>query len=240
MNIRRFNQKGIDAFREYIIAAKSYSKANSPVDPVPDLLLRSESMTEITVYSLPTIPNEFKTKLELAEFIDKIFPRNKYDEVRVDIGMWTWLAAVMFDKITNCRKKLKEERAYVAGLSFQEFYRHLILGPYFIYFNAKDELSRVQVLLYDDPTTMNEVMVQFGSYQTLMQNKGLQAVVQRLYFDSEKRRIKRGAGGKEAGTPRRLMDFFRQIELNYDLSSVSESRFWDMIPPEFSKFKSPN
>ena len=84
---------------------------------------------------------------------------------------------------------------------------------------------------------MNEVMVQFGSYQTLMQNKGLQAVVQRLYYDPEKGRIKRGAGGKEAGTPRRLMDFFRQIELNYDLQSVSESKFWDMIPAEFSKFK---
>ena len=143
----------------------------------------------------------------------------------------------MFDQITNGRKKLKEERAYVAGLSFQEFYRHLVLGPYFIFFNAKEDLSRIQVLLYDDPTTMNEVMVQFGSYQTLMQNKGLQAVVQRLYYDPEKGRIKRGAGGKEAGTPRRLMDFFRQIELNYDLQSVSESKFWDMIPAEFSKFK---
>jgi hypothetical protein len=58
-----------------------------------------------------------------------------------------------------------------------------------------------------------------------------------INYDPEKGRIKRGAGGKEAGTPRRLMDFFRQIELNYDLQSVSESRFWDMIPAEFSKFK---
>jgi len=237
MIIRRFNQKGIDAFREYIINAKNNSKVNSPVEPIPESLLISELLTEATIYSLPTLPEVFNTKLQLAEFVDKIFPTNKYDEVRIDIGMWTWLAAVMFDKITNNRKKLKEERAYVAGLSFQEFYRHLILGPYFIYFNAKGDLSRVQVLLYDDPTTMNEVMVQFGSYQTLMQNKDLQSVVQRLYFDTTRGRIKKGAGGKEAGTPRRLMDFFRQIELNYDLSSVDESKFWEMIPSEFSKFK---
>jgi hypothetical protein len=95
----------------------------------------------------------------------------------------------------------------------------------------------VRVLLYDEPTTMNEVMVQFGSYQTLMQNKELQSLIQKLYYDAEKKRIKRGAGGKEAGTPRRLMDFFRQIELNYDLRSISESRFWDMLPVEFAKFK---
>jgi hypothetical protein len=84
---------------------------------------------------------------------------------------------------------------------------------------------------------MNEVMVQFGSYQTLMQNKELQSLIQKLYYDLEKKRIKRGAGGKEAGTPRRLMDFFRQIELNYDLRSISENRFWDMLPAEFAKFK---
>jgi hypothetical protein len=173
----------------------------------------------------------------LAAYVDRILPRDRYDELRIDTGMWTWLAARLFDLITNGRKKLKEERAYVAGLTFQEFYRHLILGPYFIYFNAKEDPARVQVLLYDDPTTMNEVMVQFGSYQTLMQNKSLQAVVQRLYYDTSKKRIKRGAGGKEAGTPRRLMDFLRQIELNYDLASIDTDSFWAMIPAEFSRFK---
>ena len=47
--------------------------------------------------------------------------------------------------------------------------------------------------------------------------------MQRLYFDEEAKKIKKGAGGKEAGTPRRLMDFFRQIELNYDLLSIDEN-----------------
>jgi hypothetical protein len=237
MNIRRFNQQGVDAFREYLRQAKLDAKAKLPVQPVPAELLTGDATSEPTSYVMPALPEVFVTKMDLASFVDRVFPRNKYDEIRIDVAMWTWLAACMFDQITNGRKKLKEERAYVAGLSFQEFYRHLVLGPYFIFFNAKEDLSRVQVLLYDDPTTMNEVMVQFGSYQSLMQNKGLQAVVQRLYFDPEKGRIKRGAGGKEAGTPRRLMDFFRQIELNYDLQSVSESKFWDMIPAEFSKFK---
>lgn len=237
MIIRRFNQQGVDAFRDYLRQAKLDAKAKLPVQPVPSDLLHGAASSEPTGYVMPSLPENFSTKMELAGFVDRVFPRNKYDEIRIDVAMWTWLAACMFDQITNGRKKLKEERAYVAGLSFQEFYRHLILGPYFIFFNAKDDLSRVQVLLYDDPTTMNEVMVQFGSYQTLMQNKGLQAVVQRLYYDPEKGRIKRGAGGKEAGTPRRLMDTFRQFELTYDLQSVSEAKFWDMIPPEFSKFK---
>lgn len=239
MNIRRFNQQGVEAFREYLRQVKLDAKAKLPVQPVPVELLTSDTTSELTTYVMPTLPEVFATKMDLASFVDRVFPRNKYDEIRIDVGMWTWLAACMFDQITNGRKKFKEERAYVAGLSYREFYRHLILGPYFIYFNAKEDLSRVQVLLYDDPTTMNEVMVQFGSYQTLMQNKGLQAVVQRLYYDPEKGRIRRGAGGKDKGTPRRLMDLLCQLELNFDLQSVSDSRLWDMVTPEFSKFKEP-
>ena len=237
MKVRRFNNQGVDAFKEYIRGAKIAAKEGKPVPAVPDELLHDNTLSEATPYVMPSLPDSFPTKSDLAAFVDRILPRDRYDELRIDTGMWTWLAARLFDLITIGRKKLKEERAYVAGLTFQEFYRHLILGPYFIYFNAKEDPDRVQVLLYDDPTTMNEVMVQFGSYQTLMQNKSLQAVVQRLYYDTSKKRIKRGAGGKEAGTPRRLMDFLRQIELNYDLASIDTESFWAMIPAEFGKFK---
>jgi len=237
MKVRRFNTQGLDAFKEYIRGAKIAAKEGKPVPAVPDELLHDDTLSDATPYVMPSLPDSFPTKSDLAAFVDRILPRDRYDELRIDTGMWTWLAARLFDLITNGRKKLKEERAYVAGLTFQEFYRHLILGPYFIYFNAKEDPDRVEVLLYDDPTTMNEVMVQFGSYQTLMQNKSLQAVVQRLYYDTSKKRIKRGAGGKEAGTPRRLMDFLRQIELNYDLASIDTESFWAMIPAEFGKFK---
>lgn len=39
-----------------------------------------------------------------------------------------------------------------------------------------------------------------------------------------------------AGTPRRLMDFHRQIE-HYDLGSINADAFWGMLPREFGKFK---
>jgi hypothetical protein len=237
MKILRFNTQGVDAFREYVRSAKLAAKARQLPAAVPDSLVFEGSLTEATPYKLPDLPESFPTKRDLANYVDRILPRDRYDELRIDTGLWTWLAALLFDLITNRRTKIKEERAYIAGLTFQEFYRHLILGPYFIYFNSKDDPERVKVLLYDEPTTMNEVLVQFGSYQTLMQNKSLQAVVQRLYYDETKQRIKRGAGGKEAGTPRRLMDFLRQLELNYDLASIDDTSFWAMLPAEFDKFK---
>ncbi len=237
MKARRFNGTGLQAFEAYIQAARANHKALLPVDPIPETLLNGQEFTELTEYELPDEAQSFPDKLSIGRLFTRVIPAGRNDEARIDAGLWSWFAAKYFDQITAKRKKIKEERAYVASISFQDFYRHLILGPYYLFFISQDDPERVRVLLYDEPTTMNEVMVQFGSYQTLMQNKELQSLIQKLYYDTEKKRIKRGAGGKEAGTPRRLMDFFRQIELNYDLGSITEGRFWEMLPVEFAKFK---
>jgi hypothetical protein len=237
MRIRRFNAKGIQIFEAFVLQCRRQHRAREPVEPVaPDLLTDPECSTE-TDYQLPGGAADFKNKLSIGEYFCRAFPDDMHAEVRIDKELWTWLAAYFFEEITRGRKKIKEPRGYIASIGYQDFYRHLLLGPYFIFFNSRDNPDRVRVLLYNDPTTMNEVMVQFGSYQTLMQNKSLQAVVHRLYFDERAKKIKFGAGGKEAGTPRRLMDFFRQIELNYDLPSIDEDNLWRMLPKEFQKFK---
>ncbi len=237
MKARRFSEAGLEEFREYVLTARESARLGLPVPAFDREGLFDDQNSEEVPYELPEEEPNFATKLDIGAFITRLVPGGDFDKVRSDARFWTWLAALYFDQITKLRTKIKEPRAYIAGISFQEFYRHLILGPAYLYFTASDDPERVRVLLYDDPTTMNEVMVQFGSYQTLMQNKELQTVIQRLYFDEELQRTKRGSGGKSAGTPRRLMGFFRQIELNYDLASIKADRFWAMLPREFEKFK---
>lgn len=237
MKVRRFTDSGMRAFGAWVEAARGANRRGESVDPVPAPLLFGENETALTQYELPEGEPEFKDKLAIGVFCCQLIPEPEHEIARSDAALWSWLAARYFDQVTLARTKIKEPRAYVASIGFQDFYRHLILGPYYIYFMSRDDPDRVRVLLYDEPTTMNEVLVQFGSYQTLLQNPELQTVVQRLYFDSNKGRIKRGAGGKTNGAPRRLMDFFRQIELNYDLRSIDAGRFWSMLPKEFEKFK---
>jgi hypothetical protein len=237
MRARRFTPEGIDVFQRYVLETREIAKRREAVPIFEQEILTDPTYTEAMPYELPVGEPTFQTKLDIGLFMTGVVPDSAHEEVRADGPFWTWLAARYFDQITANRSKVKEPRAYIAGISFQEFYRHLILGPYYVYFMSRDDPERVRVLLYDDPTTMNEVMVQFGSYQTLMQNRELQTVIQRLYFDQAKQRIKRGAGGKGAGTPRRLMDFLRQIELNYDLGSIESERFMEMLPKEFHKFR---
>jgi hypothetical protein len=236
VNARRFNDQGLAQFSEYVTHARALWRSKTEVPPVPPELVDDPATSEPLEYVLPDAEPNFPTKLAIGEFVAGIVPEAAFERARVDASFWTWLSARYFDQITANRTKLKEPRAYVAGLSFQEFYRHIILGSAYLFFSAGGDPSRIKVLLYDEPTTMNEVMVQFGSYQTLMQNRELQGVIQRLYFDEAQQRIKRGAGGKNAGTPRRLMSFLRQIELNYDLGSIRAEQFCSMLPREFQRF----
>jgi hypothetical protein len=235
--VRRFNELGVQQWEQYVIAARTDHHAGKSVGEVPPELLTDAQWSTETDYTLPDGPVDFSDKLKIGEYFCNVIPDDQHGSARIDKMMWSWLAAKFFEQLTQQRAKIKEPRAYVASINFQDFYRHLLLGPYFIYFSSRDNPERVRVLLYDEPTTMNEVMVQFGSYQTLMQNKDLQSVVNRLYFDPKKNKSKKGSGGKGAGTPRRLMNFFKQIELNYDLRSINETDFWNMLPAEFQKFK---
>jgi len=236
MKARRFTETGVAAFRDWVIAAREARASKREVAAVPLELLAEATET---AYDLPEENPNFPDKFAIGEFFCEVFPAGSHEVVRLDAGMWSWLAAKYFDQITSDRSKIKEPRAYVADIGYQEYYRHLLLAPYLIYFSSLAEPQASRVLLYDVPWTMNEVMVQFGSYQTLFKNKDIRKLIDRLYFDTAKRRIKRGAGGKASGTPRRLMSFVRQIELNYDLDSISVDRMWQMLPAEFNKFKGP-
>lgn len=235
--IRQFTQDGIERFRAFVEVARSMSQGGEVAPEVPAELLESDAFSSPTDFELPADRQNLTDKMGIGAYFCRVFPESEHHKVRLDAAMWSWLAAKFFDQLTDGRRKIKEPRAYVASIGYQHFYRHLLLGPYYIFFSAQDHPERVRVLLYDDPTTMNEVMVQFGSYQTLMQNPALQRVVQTLYFDSRTGRIKRGAGGKVRGAPRRLMDFLRQIELNYDLASITDARIFEMLPAEFSRFQ---
>lgn len=237
MKARRFKTRGVEVFRDFVTGARENYRQGLFVSPVPQELLFDADYSEATSFDLADLPTSFDSKFDIGAYFSNVVPSVDREQICKDASFWSWAAAFFFDALTNNRKKIKEPRAYVASIGYQEFYRHLLLGPFYIFISALDNPERVRVLLYDEPTTMNEVMVQVGSYQVLMQNPEIQDVVTRLYFDRATKRIKRGAGGKINGAPRRLMDFFNQIELNFDLRSIRADVMMGMLPAEFDRFK---
>jgi hypothetical protein len=67
-----------------------------------------------------------------------------------------------------------------------------------------------------------------------------QAVIQsttELYWDHANKKPKRGAGGKGAGSARRLADVFLQFDVTSDLYARKASSLLDLLPKAFNKFR---
>jgi hypothetical protein len=240
MKIRRFNDAGLAQFRLVIADRRQSAKAKRSVEPIPRELLESDEFTESTIFDLPPDRPVFHTKFDIVDAIFRMIPARDFEVLRGDAALWSWLAGWYFDEITNGRKKLKEERAYyIDKPDYRTDYRHLILGPCFVATTARDDRERVRVLLYDEPTTMNEVMVQLGSKHDYLMNPVVQAVVKELYWDPSRGRTKRGSGTKYPGSARRFITYLNQLELNYDLRSISTDRLLSFLPEEFDKYRSP-
>jgi hypothetical protein len=56
-----------------------------------------------------------------------------------------------------------------------------------------------------------------------------------LFYDAESRRQRRGAGGKGAGSARRLVDVLAQFDVTWDLASIPGAGLQGMLPKEFQR-----
>jgi hypothetical protein len=83
----------------------------------------------------------------------------------------------------------------------------------------------------------SDIFEQLAARQTIYGNPTIIVAAYHLYFDSAAQLPKRGAGGKGAGSPRRLVSFIQQIDLTYDLWACTSEQFLGLLPKEFAKFK---
>ena len=65
-----------------------------------------------------------------------------------------------------------------------------------------------------------------------------QKLARTLYFDDAKGRLKRGAGGKDGGSPRRLAKVRQQLDVTWDLDDLGFERVLRALPAEFDRFSS--
>ena len=59
----------------------------------------------------------------------------------------------------------------------------------------------------------------------------------KLYWDEKSGALKKGAQGKAAGTPRRLVRFMRQLRRTYDPPAMTADQLVCVLPREFERWK---
>jgi hypothetical protein len=95
-----------------------------------------------------------------------------------------------------------------------------------------------RVLLVSDLTKPGNINEEIVSRQKLVSNASIINVLDKLYYDKERRRVKRGIDDKQKvltkkGSLRRFIQVINQFELTYDLYSLNPESLVGLLPDDF-------
>src|SRR5690606_29016861 len=116
---------------------------------------------------------------------------------------------------------------------WQKGQRHLVRMPVLLLKSLGDTADH---LLCSAASVLPEIREQLTSQQDMF-NPSFQQVARVLYFNDNTSTLKRGAGGKSGGTPRRLAKVRQQLDVTWDLEDLDAMKIIETLPVEFSRFK---
>ena len=229
--------EGEGEFRNYINRIR-----DNPFTPRPDLDNPPYSQ-EFSPRVMIDESHTFRSKMEMAEYLDRTFTQSgvRREDVIGKDGLWTWLAYLWFDTLTDFNpetgsRRLREEAKYICSRDYRDYYRHFVAGPYSIYSLHGPNLSKI--FLHNPVYELNDFNEQFASRQFLISHKNLTEAFKLLYWDEQNDKPKRGAQSKRRpGHHIRFVKVIQQFELTYDIYSLSAQEIIDLLPEEFAAWK---
>lgn len=238
VELRRLTPDGLDRLNAALDQLSRGEQADI------DAILFSEALTEVVSPAVTVRVKPFTSRLDAAEhFFELLCPlREDGQRVERDAGMWAWLAALWIDQLapatdSGARNLGARARWVPQSDDFQRYYRHLLAGPYQIYAAHHDDPAAAMCVLATDVARPGEVAEQLAARQEIVVSRGIVGAATVLYFDSATKKLKRGAGGKGAGSARRLSDVISQLDLTHDIYAMSSEQVLALLPSEFAKFR---
>ena len=227
-----FTEKGLALFRKVFAREASDSSVDlqdcSVVEPVKGtgrlLVLECTSAKDMAKLVIDSL-SESETDIQ---------------EILGNIGLWCWLAFVFRHQLflrDSCGQWSAGElhRWYASDPSdWRKGQRHLIRMPVHLLASFGSDADH---LLCSRPSVLPEIREQLTSQQDMF-DPNFQKLARTLYYDSTQGRLKSGAGGKGPGSPRRLAQVRRQLDMTWDLGELSLDGLVKMLPSEFDRFTS--
>ena len=149
MNLRRLTTRGIDCFRAFLEQSLAGESADVPTHLLLDVHC-SEHVEPGGIWE----DLEFKNRMELAHYLDRLLAPLPSAVVQMDTGMWSWLALAYFNQLCpaesdGSRKTGVVERWIPELAESRRYYRHILFGPYMLYQACRDAPDRAAGLLCD-------------------------------------------------------------------------------------------
>jgi hypothetical protein len=237
MKIRRFNAEGMTQFEAYLNNVKA-----EPTLAPPFHLLEDPLATEPLPLDIELDQKPFSARFDAAAYLNEKLSPAVLPGLDRDVPLWTWLALFYFDQLCPPGKggvrKVGEPARYIPQIeASRRYYRHMLMGPVMMYRVHIDKPNRLLALLSNPMSVAtSETYRLFIENPSLIACRAVVEVATWLYYDGTRGKLRRGAGSKEAGGCRRLIEYLQQIDCTYDLPILTKDRLGGMLPEEFRRF----
>lgn len=231
--VRRLTKQGIERFRSYLNELREGSTAGPPRS-----LLTDPQTSENLAWERLVEERRFDTRLEAARYLNKVF--DGLSGMEEDIGLWSWLSLFFFDQVCPARpdgtRSPDRDYRHILEPGYRYGHRHLLGGAFMVY---RLHGEQAMLLLCTKVHVENYFHHQLASRQVFISNPAIIEAANLLYLDPRTKKPKRGAqNSKRApGTLLRFVDVLQQLDVNYDLYSMSPEAIIGLLPAEFDKWK---
>jgi hypothetical protein len=232
--LRRLNDRGIAAFRQYL----QQIREGEEFQPSPAVLHIDDYSSRVEP-AITIEDRQFETKLDAAVYLtEALAPLGT--SASGDRGLWSWLALYYFEQLSpkNAKGARRPREDYHYIPSSERIWsrdRHLLAGPWRLY-----ALHGIHARLLLNPRVHEHgaFVYDLGFRRELITNRGLLEAIDTLYWDREEDRPKKGASStKNPGNLRRLITVVQQLDFNYDLYGMNAREILDLLPREFDRWK---
>lgn len=235
MKIRRFNAAGLERFATYL--SEKYQTSQPPRD-----LLEDPRYTEAGPVDVELELQAFDSKFDLGVAICAAVTRPQVPKLLRDDAVWAWVSLFYSDSTMpkkDDRWFLGDRSRHMLGVNkaawkeYDHYHRHLVRGAVQSVFQFND-YARVLLGGPAQHTKVEEQLLSRKVGASFAYSQPLIEVVHKLYWDGPKGKLRKGAASTGAGSVVRLVEVLRQIDVTYDLPSLTADQLYALLPmPEF-------
>jgi hypothetical protein len=238
--LRRLTEAGCQDYRAWLVQGA----CGAP----PHHLLTDPGKSEQVCPPTHVPDADVPTRYELGRRLVSSLSGLDTAEIRLDAGVWDWLALLWFDRLCPPAKDgsrtLREIVRYSLDLNYKKRYRHLVRESWNL---VSRHGENARFMLSCDLPIHGDALEQICSRQDLIHSKAMIGVASMLWWDEAAAKPRPGYATSErsgkrrsparGGNVGRLHQISRQLRLTYDLDSMDPGRILDLLPREFDRWR---
>jgi hypothetical protein len=234
MQIRQLNHKGLNEFEKFVRVLRSGTQLN-----IPHYLLEQEEYSVKVNLDVDVDRNKtFATRFEIGFYLDSLLRNHDIQHLIGDQGFWSWFALLWFEQLCPLKNGVArpyKEYNYVLSKRYNHRPRHAI---YMTWQLVSRYGEAAKFMLCKEPHTRGEITEQLMARQDILSSESAMRLASKLYYDAANGTFKRGAASrKSAGCVSRFISWIQQLQLNYDIYSITAQGLERLLPKEFERFK---